>query len=231
MRRSLSTIHLLLLLALILLLGLAGCSRSAQVRETDATAGPATEAAEVVSSAAMATPAPGETVVSAVTTAPGVATPATGVQPVASATVEIPAAQEPTATPTPTEVPSSGSSSSASGTTGDTIVHTVKRGESLSLIAERYGTTWRAIAEANDLSDPRTIVAGQKLKIPTSGSGTTSGGTSSSGCSKQHVVKKGEWVWQIARDYGVSPYSILSANDLTIKQARTIHVGQKLCIP
>jgi LysM repeat protein len=108
-------------------------------------------------------------------------------------------------------------------------VHTVKRGESLSLIAERYGTTWRAIAEANDLSDPRTIVAGQKLKIPASG--TTSGGTTSSGCRQQHVVKKGEWVWQIARDYGVSPYSILSANDLTIKQARTIHVGQKLCIP
>lgn len=230
MRQSLSIIRLLLLVSLILLLGLAGCSRSAQVRDTEATEGTATEAAEVVSSSGAAAPAPGETVVSAVTTAPGDTTPAAGGQPVTTATAQFPGAEEPTATAEPTETPSSGTSPAAPSTTSETIVHTVKRGESLSVIAERYGTTWQAIAEANDLSDPRTIVAGQRLKIPTSGT-TGSSGSVPSGCSKQHVVEKGEWVWQIARDYGVSPYSILAANDLTIKQARTIHVGQKLCIP
>jgi LysM repeat protein len=143
--------------------------------------------------------------------------------------VALPTAPVPAATPEPTEVSSAETSPSAPSTSGKTIVHTVKRGESLSLIAQRYGTTWQAIAEANDLSDPRTIVAGQKLKIPASG--TTSGGSDSSGCRRQHVVKKGEWVWQIARDYGVSPYSILAANDLTIKQARNIQAGQRLCIP
>jgi LysM repeat protein len=44
-------------------------------------------------------------------------------------------------------------------------------------------------------------------------------------------VKQGEWVWQIARDYGVSPYDILAANGLTIKSANTVYPGTVLCIP
>jgi hypothetical protein len=38
-------------------------------------------------------------------------------------------------------------------------------------------------------------------------------------------------VWQIARNYGVSPYDILAANGLTIQGANTIYPGKVLCIP
>jgi len=109
------------------------------------------------------------------------------------------------------------------------MYHTVQQGETLSSIAQRYGTNWQAIANANGIVNPNQIYVGQKLKIPTSGgSGSTGGAT---GCRISHTVKAGEWIWQIARDYGVSPYDILAANGLTIQTANTIYPGRVLCIP
>jgi LysM repeat protein len=110
------------------------------------------------------------------------------------------------------------------------VWHTVQPGETLSSIARRYGTTWQAIAQANNLSNPNQIYVGQKLKIPTGSSGGSTAG-STSGCRIKHTVKQGEWVWQIARNYGVSPYDILAANGLTIGTANTIYAGTVLCIP
>jgi LysM repeat protein len=116
----------------------------------------------------------------------------------------------------------------------------VKRGETLYAIALRYGTTVKQIARANNIADERTIYTGQKLRISTSGTSGSSevsdessdeSDQSSSGCRVRHRVKRGEWVWQIAREYDVSPYDILAANDLTIKQANTIQPGLVLCIP
>jgi lipoprotein-anchoring transpeptidase ErfK/SrfK len=57
------------------------------------------------------------------------------------------------------------------------VVHTVKRGENLTRIAARYGTTVNAIVKANGLRNPSHIYVGQRLKI----SGKSSGGGSSSG--------------------------------------------------
>lgn len=52
---------------------------------------------------------------------------------------------------------------------GSEVVHEVKAGESLSLIAKKYSNmTWQKIFEANKdiLKDPNKIFPGQKLKIP-----------------------------------------------------------------
>jgi LysM repeat protein len=43
-----------------------------------------------------------------------------------------------------------------------------------------------------------------------------------------HVVKPGEWLYQIARDYGTTAQAIMAANGLTDS---TIHAGQELRIP
>lgn len=48
----------------------------------------------------------------------------------------------------------------------DYTTHTVQKGETLSNIARKYGTTAHAIAAANSISDAALISAGQKLKIP-----------------------------------------------------------------
>jgi lysozyme len=43
--------------------------------------------------------------------------------------------------------------------------YTVQKGDTLSAIANRYGTTYQAIARLNNLSNPNKIYIGQKLKI------------------------------------------------------------------
>ena len=48
-----------------------------------------------------------------------------------------------------------------------TITYTVKAGDTLSEIAEKYGTTYQKIAAENGIEDPNFITTGQKLKITT----------------------------------------------------------------
>lgn len=44
--------------------------------------------------------------------------------------------------------------------------HTVSPGETLLMIAVRYGVAWQAIAETNGIPNPNLIFAGQQLAIP-----------------------------------------------------------------
>jgi LysM repeat protein len=68
----------------------------------------------------------------------------------------------PTITPTPTNTPTPSA-------TGQIVVHVVKRGETLGVIARLYGVTVEAIVQANNISNPSLIYPGQKLDIPVSG--------------------------------------------------------------
>ena len=52
--------------------------------------------------------------------------------------------------------------------------YTVKKGDTLSAIAKKYGTTYQEIAKANGISNPNKIYAGQTLKIGSSGSSSAS---------------------------------------------------------
>lgn len=47
-------------------------------------------------------------------------------------------------------------------------VYTVKKGDTLSQIAAKYGTTYQAIAAFNGIKNPNVIRVGQKIKIPAS---------------------------------------------------------------
>jgi LysM repeat protein len=225
MKPSYARIALYLLVMALLAAGLAGCERRAEEREVDATEPvvmPETTEVQTEQETAM----PGETVVSAVT--PSLAGTGTVV-----AVTQPPAAETGTAateaTAVPTEEVSTGTEPETSAPEEGTIVHVVQRGETLSSIARRYGTTWRAIAQANDVVNPNQIYVGQRLKIPTGSTGSSTSGAT--GCRIRHTVKSGEWVWQIARNYSVSPYDILAANGLTIQTANTIYAGMVLCIP
>ncbi len=68
------------------------------------------------------------------------------------------------------------SRATASTGTATATTHTVARGETLSSIAKRYGTTTANLAALNSLANPNRIYVGQKLTI----SGTASTSTSSS---------------------------------------------------
>lgn len=49
------------------------------------------------------------------------------------------------------------------------VIHIVERGETLSVIAQRYGSSVSALATANNLANPSLIYVGQRLLIPTLG--------------------------------------------------------------
>lgn len=77
----------------------------------------------------------------------------------------------------------------------------VKYGDTVSELAEQYGTTTDAIVQANNLRDPNFILAGQNLVIPTQGQSVQavsqaqtveSTGSSSSSESKVSAVGTGE---------------------------------------
>ena len=56
-------------------------------------------------------------------------------------------------------------------------IYTIQAGDSLSAVADRFGTTLDAIVKANELSDPNVVYVGQRLIIPvrdTSGQTTAS---------------------------------------------------------
>lgn len=50
-------------------------------------------------------------------------------------------------------------------TTGE-VIHTVKAGETLSKIAQKYGTNYQKIAAYNGIANANLIRVGQKIKIP-----------------------------------------------------------------
>lgn len=50
-------------------------------------------------------------------------------------------------------------------TASKTVTYTVKKGDTLSGIAAKYGTTYQKIAKDNGIKDPNKIAVGQKLKI------------------------------------------------------------------
>ena len=64
-----------------------------------------------------------------------------------------------------TAAPAVRATTSAS-TGGASRTHTVRRGESLSAIATRYGVSVRAIQGANNIASPNRIRVGQRLRIP-----------------------------------------------------------------
>lgn len=49
--------------------------------------------------------------------------------------------------------------------TAQTLVHIVQPGETLSLIAKKYGVTVETLVALNDIKDPDAIEAGQELLV------------------------------------------------------------------
>ena len=60
---------------------------------------------------------------------------------------------------------STGNGTTVTETSNGEQIYVVKSGDNLTKIAEKYGTTPKAIKAANDLTTDR-ITVGQKLKIP-----------------------------------------------------------------
>ena len=105
-----------------------------------------------------------------------------------------------------------------------TIIYTVVSGDNLFNIAKKYSTTVTAIREMNDMGNSSNIMAGQKIKIP----GSTASSSSTPKVEEViHVVKKGEGLWDISRQYGVTIEDIVKWNGL---KDTKIKINEKLKI-
>jgi LysM repeat protein len=109
--------------------------------------------------------------------------------------------------------------------------YTVERGDTLSAIAARYGTTVAALAAANHLANPNLIFPGQVLTVPgpalPTGGATPTGGTTVRPA-KTYTVERGDTLSAIAARYGTTVAALAAANHLA--NPNLIFPGQLLTI-
>ena len=97
-------------------------------------------------------------------------------------------------------------------------VYIVQKGDSLWNIARKYNTTVEEIKKLNNLTT-NLLSVGQILKIPVK---------SEIENYNIYTVVKGDTLYKIANQFGVSVNDIINANNL---KSNTLQIGQKLSIP
>ena len=98
------------------------------------------------------------------------------------------------------------------------ITYKIKKGDTLSEIAKKYGTTVSTLASINNIKDVNKIYAGDTIKIPTNNSSYI-----------EYTIKKGDTLSEIAKKYGTTVKKLQSING--IKNANKIYAGDTIKIP
>ncbi|MGN1119771.1 MAG: LysM peptidoglycan-binding domain-containing protein, partial [Oscillospiraceae bacterium] len=94
-------------------------------------------------------------------------------------------------------------------------VYTVKSGDTLASIAQRFGVTVNRLAADNMLRDTSTLVVGQSLYVPSS--------------TERYTVQEGQTLYSLSQELGVPLEELLAANpDVNPIDLR---VGQTILIP
>ncbi|MCH5255024.1 MAG: LysM peptidoglycan-binding domain-containing protein [Lachnospiraceae bacterium] len=114
-------------------------------------------------------------------------------------------------------VPLPPGSGTGSGSGSGYFEYTVKSGDTLWLLAQRFGTTVDAIKSLNGLTS-NNLSIGQVLKIPESGTPAYF----------QYTVKSGDTLWLLAQRFGTTVDAIKRLNGLT---GNNLSIGQVLLIP
>ena len=113
-------------------------------------------------------------------------------------------------------------------TTNDAIQEfeyiTVRRGNTLSGIAREYNTSYQYLAKINDIPNPNLIYVGQKLKVPVFRNDEINDTSH-----RLYIVKRGNTLTQIAREFDVTIQEIVELND--IANPNLIFAGEILRIP
>ncbi|WP_077324200.1 LysM peptidoglycan-binding domain-containing protein [Virgibacillus siamensis] len=93
-------------------------------------------------------------------------------------------------------------------------IYVVKSGDTLWLIAQKFGTDISQISLANELDNPNQLVIGQSLVIPEPG--------------REYVVQNGDTLARIAAMFDVSITELAQANNIS---SGIIYIGEVLELP
>jgi LysM repeat protein len=129
-------------------------------------------------------------------------------------------------------IPGSGStarSASSPGGSQGTAPYTVKSGETLSEIADRFNTTTARLIQINRISDPDLVMSGTRLQVPVTAQRSAPAAPSSAAVNRnasEHVVQSGENLSLIAERYGTSVSRLVALNQL--EDPELVTVGSRL---
>jgi membrane-bound lytic murein transglycosylase D len=119
------------------------------------------------------------------------------------------------------------------------VRHKIKSGDTLSQISDRYGTSVALIKKVNNIRGSN-IRAGKYLMIPTSTKALNTytlsadsrlaslQNTNRGGTKHVHIVRSGQSLWSISRQYGVTTRALAKWNGMA--PIDTLQVGQKLVV-
>jgi membrane-bound lytic murein transglycosylase D len=119
------------------------------------------------------------------------------------------------------------------------VEYRLQRGDTLGRLAQRYGTTVRALQDANSIRNPRRLRIGQKLMIPVGGTQAHSRTASTPNPERldnrkiAYRIKRGDTLYHLARRYQTTIPSIMELNpdlspvNLRLGQEIRIHQGDR----
>lgn len=117
----------------------------------------------------------------------------------------------------------------------ETTTYVVRKGDTISGIAQRYGLQVSEVVALNAISDPNTIRVGQKLILPgkvdvgaAPAPSRTPQETTPQMSGNAYVIQKGDSLSEIAVKFGTTVAALKKANNLTSDR---ILAGKKLVIP
>ena len=100
---------------------------------------------------------------------------------------------------------------------------TVKPGDTISGLADRYGVSVGRLMRANGIRNSNHVEAGQTLRLPSGARGVVSAGKG------RHTVKGGDTLGGIAAQYRVKERDLIAINSL--RSADHVELGQTLKLP
>jgi membrane-bound lytic murein transglycosylase D len=114
--------------------------------------------------------------------------------------------------------------------------YTVRAGDTVTNVAQRFGTTAQHLRELNELGNASTIKVGAELRVPSAvatlppqvlqAAARVDGRNRSRTVSAVHVVRRGDSLWSIAKRHDMDVITLARVN--RIDPTDTLRAGQKL---
>jgi LysM repeat protein len=106
------------------------------------------------------------------------------------------------------------------------IIYTVRPGDTLFSLGQRYGVTIEEIMQANNLVNPNVLDVDQQLIIPVAGMPAAEGAAAGE---RTHTVVFGDTLFRIGQQYGFTVDELAQYNNLA--NPNDLEVGQIIRIP